>query len=61
MSARRLIAIGLAALVPVWVYALGIAGGVTVAVASSVCVLLITGGLYLMFGPHEETADASRI
>ena len=60
MSARRSAAIALAALVPVWVYALTIDGGVTVAVASSICVLLITGGLYLMFGPHEGTPDANR-
>jgi predicted phage tail protein len=60
MSARKTAAIALAALVPVWVYALGVSGGVPVAVASSICVLLITGGLYLMFGPHEETPDVTR-
>lgn len=54
MSARKLIAIGLAAIVPIWVYALGVAGGLEVAVASTVCVLLIVGGLYQMFGPHDD-------
>jgi hypothetical protein len=62
MSARTLIAIGLAAIVPVWLYALRVAGGVEVALASTVCVLLIVGGLYLMFGPHEgETAGVNGI
>ncbi|MBP1987051.1 hypothetical protein [Halolamina salifodinae] len=61
MSARRSAAIALAALVPVWVYALTIAGGVTTALTSSICVLLIAGGLYLMFGPHEETRDVNRV
>lgn len=55
MSARKLVAIGLAAVVPVWVYALGVSGGLEVAVASTACVLLIVGGLYRMFGPHEES------
>lgn len=46
----------LGALVPVWLYALGVHGGLTVALASSACVLLIAGSLYLMFGPHDEGA-----
>ncbi|WP_435116495.1 hypothetical protein [Halolamina sp. C58] len=54
VSARRLAAIGLAALVPVWLYALQVSGGVTVALASTTCVLLVVGGLYVMFGPHDE-------
>ena len=53
VSARALAAIGLAAIAPVWLYALQVTGGVTVALASTTCVLLIVGGLYLMFGPHE--------
>ncbi|MFD1568720.1 hypothetical protein [Halolamina litorea] len=57
MSARKLIGISLASLVPVWVYALGVSGGVGVGLASTACVLLIVGGLYMMFGPHE-TPDA---
>lgn len=63
LSARKLGAIALAAIVPVWVYALGVSGGVTVALASTICVLLIAGGLYLMFGPHEgqETLGADSI
>jgi len=63
VSARKLGAIALAALVPVWVYALGVSGGVGVALASTTCVLLIAGGLYLMFGPHgeEETLGATNI
>ncbi|NHX36313.1 MULTISPECIES: hypothetical protein [Halolamina] len=60
MSARKLIAIGLAALIPVWVYALGVSGGIVVGLASTACVLLILAGLYMMFGPHE-TPDASGI
>ncbi|GAB7013460.1 hypothetical protein [Halolamina salina] len=54
VSARGLAAIGLAALVPVWLYALQISGGVTVALASTTCVLLVVGGLYVMFGPHDD-------
>jgi len=54
VSARKLIAIALAALVPVWLFALGVSGGVGVALASTACVLLVVAGLYLMFGPHDE-------
>jgi len=59
MSARKLIAIGLASLIPVWVYALGVSGGLEVAIASTACVLLILSGLYVMFGPHETTEPTS--
>ncbi|MFW5939685.1 MAG: cytochrome-ba3 oxidase subunit [Halolamina sp.] len=61
MSARRSTAIGLAALVPVWVYALGVEGGIGVAVASTASVLLIVGGLYVMLGPHEEGVDVDGV
>jgi hypothetical protein len=54
MSARKLIAIGLTAIVPVWVYALTVAGGLTVAIASTASVLLIVAALYQMFGPHDD-------
>jgi len=60
MSTRTLIAIGLAALIPVWVYALGITGGVLIGVASTISVLLTLTALYMMFGPHE-TPDASGV
>ncbi|WP_049979509.1 hypothetical protein [Halolamina rubra] len=60
MSARTLIAIGLASLIPVWVYALGVSGGVVVGLASTICVLLTLAALYMMFGPHE-TPDASGV
>lgn len=56
MNPRRATIIALAALVPVWLYALGVHGGLPVAIASSTCVVLITGSLYLMFGPHDEGA-----
>jgi hypothetical protein len=56
MSPRRLTIFALLALVPVWVYALGVSGGLPVALASSICVLLIGASLYLMFAPHEEQA-----
>ena len=58
VSARKLIAIALAAIVPVWLYALGVSGGVGVALASTACVLLIVAGLYLLFGPHDEDETA---
>ena len=54
MSPRRSTIIALLALVPVWVYALGVYGGLPVALASSLCVLLVAASLYLMFGPHED-------
>jgi len=57
MSVRRTVGIALASLVPVWVYALTVEGGPMIALASSACVLLIVGGLYQMFGPHETETD----
>lgn len=54
MSPRRMSIIALVAIIPIWIYALGIAGGVIVGLSSTICVLLVAGGLYLMFGPHEE-------
>ncbi|KPN30907.1 hypothetical protein SY89_01647 [Halolamina pelagica] len=59
MSARKLIAIGLAALIPVWVYALGVSGGVVVGLASTTCVLLALAALYMMFGPTRRPSPAA--
>lgn len=56
MSPRRSTIIALLALIPVWVYAFGVYGGLPIALASSLCVLLVAVSLYLMFGPHEEGA-----
>lgn len=56
MSPQRSTILALLAIVPVWVYALGVHGGLPVALASSVCVMLVAGSLYLMFGSHEEQA-----
>jgi hypothetical protein len=55
MSVRKLLAIGLVALIPVWVYALRLNGGVVVGIASTTSVFLALAALYMMFGPHETT------
>lgn len=56
MTPRHATIIALGALVPVWLYALGVHGGLPVALASTICVLLIAGSLYLLFGPHDEAS-----
>lgn len=58
MSPRRMSIAALGALVPIWVYALGVNGGVPVAVASTACVFLIAGSLYAMLGPHDQPAES---
>jgi len=57
MTPRTLVAISLIALAPVWAYAMLVHGGLYVALASSVCVLLVAWTLYTVFGPHEGTAE----
>ncbi|MXR40567.1 hypothetical protein GRX01_04295 [Halobaculum sp. WSA2] len=57
MTPRTLVAVSLGALVPVWAYAMLVHGGLYVALASSVCVLLVAWTLYTVFGPHEGAAE----
>lgn len=61
MTPRTLVGISLIALAPVWGYAMLVRGGLYVALASSVSVLIVTWSLYTFFGPHEgavQHADA---